>query len=153
MWMPSAAVRSAATRFLQPTPDITLTIPSTARHALTVSAYDAVSDSFAAFSGRGFTWDTKMEKPDLAAPGVDITSCAPGGGYAVRTGTSMAAPFVTGSCAALMQWGIIDGNDPFLYGEKMKAYLRKGARRLPVFRQYPNPQIGWGALCLRNSLP
>ncbi len=65
----------------------------------------------------------------------------------------MATPFVTGACAMMMQWGITDGNDSFLYGEKVKAYLIKGARPLPGFNVYPNPQVGWGALCVRDSLP
>jgi hypothetical protein len=65
----------------------------------------------------------------------------------------MATPFVTGSAACLMQWGILEGNDPFLYGEKLKAYLHKGARTLPAFQKYPNPETGWGALCLNDSLP
>ena len=38
--------------------------------------------------------------------------------------------------------GIVNGNDPFLYGEKVKAYLIKGARPLPGFTEYPNPQVG-----------
>jgi len=50
----------------------------------------------------------------------------------------------------LMQHGIVNGNDPFLYGEKTKAYLWKSARPLPAFSEYPNEKIGWGALCLRN---
>ena len=58
------------------------------------------------------------------------------------TGTSFATPFVTGSAALMMQWGIVDKNDPYLYGEKMKAYLIKGARRLPAMRDYPNPVFG-----------
>ncbi|PXV93372.1 hypothetical protein C8E03_102140 [Lachnotalea glycerini] len=37
--------------------------------------------------------------------------------------------------------------------EKVKAYLIKGARPLPGFKEYPNPQVGWGALCVRDSLP
>ena len=49
------------------------------------------------------------------------------------TGTSFAAPFVTGAAALLMQYGIVDGEDPFLYGEKVKAYLQRGARPLPGF--------------------
>ena len=49
--------------------------------------------------------------------------------------------------------GIVQGNDPYLYGEKVRAYLRKGARQLPGFTQWPNDQLGYGALCLRESLP
>lgn len=153
MWMPASVARNSGTRFLTPTAATTLTIPSTASYAITVGAYDSATDQLAAFSGRGKTWGTNQSKPDLVAPGVEITSCAPGGGYTERTGTSMATPFVTGSCACMMQWGIQNGNDPFLYGEKLKAYLRKGARTLPAFSAYPNPEVGWGALCLRDSLP
>lgn len=105
------------------------------------------------FSGRGYTRETNQIKPDLAAPGVNITSCAPGGGYVTASGTSMATPFVTGGAALLMQWGIIDGNDPFLYGEKLKAYLIKGARHIEAVTEYPNPEIGWGTLCVADSLP
>lgn len=153
MWMPAATVRNAATQFLLPTPEITLTIPSTATRVITVGAYDSNFLSHAAFSGRGYTWNRDLVKPDLVAPGVDITSCAPGGGYVSRTGTSMATPFVTGSCALLMQWGILAGNDPYLYGDKLKAYLIRGAKRLPYANTYPNPETGWGALCLRDSFP
>lgn len=64
------------------------------------------------------------------------------------SGTSMATPFVTGGAALLMQWGITDGNDPFLYGEKVKAYFIKGARRIEAVAEYPNPEIGMGdAVC------
>ena len=83
---------------------------------------------------------------DLVAPRV-------GGGYEEVTGTSFAAPFVTGSAALLMEWGIIRGNDPYLYGEKVKAYLRRGARQLPGYDAFPNPQVGYGALCVEDSLP
>ena len=49
--------------------------------------------------------------------------------------------------------GIVKGNDPYLYGEKVKAYLRRGAKPLPGFMQYPNPLVGYGVLCLKDSLP
>ena len=153
MWLPAGGVLNVGTGFLLPSEKTTLTIPSTAARVITVGAYDGYFDRAAAFSGRGYTRETNQVKPDLAAPGVDITSCAPGGGYVVRSGTSMATPFVTGGTALLMQWGIVDKNDPYLYGEKVKAYLIKGARRLPAMRDYPNPVFGWGALCVSQSLP
>lgn len=153
LWLPSAGVLNEQTRFLSPEPSLTITIPSTAEKVITVGAYDGLTGQYADFSGRGFVelpWDVK---PDLAAPGVSITSTIPGGGYGTESGTSMATPFVTGSSALLMEWGIVRGNDPYLYGEKVKAYLIKGAKPLPAFTMYPNPYVGWGALCLRNSLP
>ena len=158
MWLPSGGVVNAGTGFLYPVEETTLTIPSTAARVVTVGAYDAHSNQPAAFSGRGYTRETDQVKPDLAAPGVDITSCAPGGGYTSRTGTSMATPFVTGGAALLMEWGIVKGNDPYLYGEKLKAYLLRGADRERVvpsggIRSFPNPQLGWGALCVAESLP
>ena len=52
-----------------------------------------------------------------------------------------------------MEWGIIRGNDPYLYGEKVKAYLRRGARELPGYDEWPNAQLGYGALCVWDSLP
>ncbi len=153
MWLPAGGVLNTGTGFLLPSEKTTLTIPSTAERVVTVGAYDGYYDRVAAFSGRGYTRETNQVKPDLVAPGVEITSCAPGGGYATRSGTSMATPFVTGGAALLMQWGIVNGNDLYLYGEKLKAYLIKGARPLPAFQTYPNPQVGWGALCVADSLP
>jgi len=153
MWLPAGNVLNSGTGFLNPVEETTLTIPSTAAKVITVGAYDARFDQAAFFSGRGYTRATNQVKPDLVAPGVEIMSCAPGGGYQVRTGTSMATPFVTGSAALLMQWGIVDGNDAYLYGEKMKAYLIRGARKLPGFSRYPNPVLGWGALCAADSIP
>ena len=69
------------------------------------------------------------------------------------TGTSFAAPLVTGSVALLMEWGIVRGNDRFLYGEKVKAYLRSGAKALNADSEYPNARTGWGGLCVADSFP
>ena len=151
-WLPGQSVIGSGTGFLYPTEDTTLTIPSTAAKVISVGAYHAAFNSYAPFSGRGFTRMEHRIKPDLAAPGVNIISAAPGGGYTSRSGTSMAAPFVTGSCALLMEWGILRDNDPYLYGEKAKAYLIRGTKKLPAFTEYPNPYIGWGTLCTADSM-
>jgi len=151
LWLPSGGVVSPQTIFLRPTEVTTLTIPSTAERAIAVGAYDAYTDSLAFFSGRGYPRGNITAKPDLVAPGVDITAASPGGGYTSRSGTSMATPFVTGSIALLMEWGIVNGNDPYFYGEKIRAYLIAGARHLSIEREYPNPTLGFGALCLRES--
>ena len=151
-WLPSKEATNSATGFLSPSSDMTFTIPSTASSVISVSGYDSNLDVFAPFSGQGFS-NAMNTKPDLCAPAVNILSTAPGGGYTIRTGTSMAAPFVTGAAALLMQYGIVNGNDPFLYGEKVKAYLWKGANPLPAFSEYPNKQVGWGRLCIAESIP
>ncbi|MFJ8881852.1 S8 family serine peptidase [Streptomyces sp. NPDC102402] len=58
------------------------------------------SDRVAAFSSRGPGVDGTV-KPDIAAPGANIRSAAPGGGYAPKSGTSMASPH-TAATVALM---------------------------------------------------
>ena len=153
IWLGSSIILNSGTGFLQPTKYKTLTIPSTSYRAITVGAYNGMTDSYALFSGVGSIEYGVVGKPDIVAPGVDIISTSVGGGYISRTGTSMATPIVTGSTALLLEWGIVRDNDRFLYGEKIKAYLIKGARHLKEFTTYPNPFIGWGALCLEDSLP
>ena len=153
MWFPSSAAIGNATRFLRPRESDTLTIPSTASGVITVGAYNAATDAYADFSGRGTELPGNQRKPSLVAPGVGIETAAPDNRYLSQTGTSFATPFVTGAAALLMQWGIVDENDLFLYGEKVKAYLQRGARPLPGFVEYPNNQVGYGALCVRDSVP
>lgn len=160
-YLPSSAVRSSGTGFYRSTPEVTLTIPSTAAKVLSVGAYDSTYEAYADFSGRGYADANRtigvvaagLAKPDLAAPGVGILAPDIYGGYTPFTGTSFATPIVAGSAALLMEWGIVRGNDPFLYGEKVKAYLRAGARALRGENVYPNSRVGWGGLCVSTSLP
>lgn len=160
-YLPSSAALNSGTRFFAPTPEVTFTIPSTAEKVITVGAYNSVYDSYADFSGRGYLLENRLEsrvaneavKPDIVAPGVNIAISDGRGGTASVTGTSFAAPFVTGSAALMMEWGIVRGNDPYLYGEKVRAYMRRGARPLRGETDYPNARVGYGALCVRDSLP
>lgn len=157
MWLPVAGSTSSEVSFVRPVIFNTLVVPSTAKYVLSVAAYDSRNDTFAAFSGRGPELEQGLPqvvgKPDLAAPGVAINTCQVGGGYREVSGTSFAAPFVTGAAALLMQYGIVEGRDPYLYGEKIRASLIKGARRLPFQASQPSPLVGWGALCVSDSIP
>ncbi len=113
LYLPSSAVRNSRTGFYRSTPQVTLTVPSTASKVITVGAYDFNFDSYADFSGRGYADRRRtigvvtsgLTKPDLVAPGVDILAPDLYEGYAAFTGTSFATPIVTGSAALLMEWG------------------------------------------------
>lgn len=161
LYLSSSAVRNTNTVFYHPTPQVTITIPSTASKVITVGAYDSTYDSYADFSGRGYVDPRRtigvtvagLTKPDIVAPGVAIVAPDLYGGYRQVTGTSFATPIASGSAALLMEWGIVKGNDAFLYGEKVKSYLRKGAKTLRGEQELPNDRVGYGALCLSQSIP
>ncbi|TRV80854.1 S8 family serine peptidase [Streptomyces sp. 130] len=73
--------------------------PGAYTNSYATGAYDSAGD-IAYFSSRG-DGENGAVKPDISAPGVDIRSAAPGGGYAFMSGTSMASPH-TAATVALM---------------------------------------------------
>jgi hypothetical protein len=118
---------------------------------ISVGGYNSSIETSADFSGRGYTRNNIYVKPDIVAPAVGIMTAKAGGGYDSFSGTSIATPYVTGSAALMMQWGIVNGNDAFLYGQRVKAFLQKGARRKFTI-EYPNTIWGYGTLCLNGSM-
>lgn len=158
-YLPASEARGSRTNFLRATPEMTLTVPSTSSKIVTVGAYNASFEQYAAFSGRGLAEISMgnsltiagLIKPDIVAPGVDIVAPDVRGGFRRVTGTSFATPIVSGSVALLMEWGITRGNDRYLYGEKVKAYLRRGAQPLRGENVYPNERVGFGKLCVEES--
>ncbi len=83
-------------------------------------------DIIAGFSSRGPTPFTARIKPDVTAPGVNVYSSVPNGGFALFQGTSMATPHVAGSAALLRQL------HPRWSPQDIKSALSSSAKR-PVF--------------------
>lgn len=119
-----------------------------------------VYDTYADFSGRGYADSTRTI--GVAAAGSDQARSSgprceyPGSGCVRKLYSRDRDLFCDTHCqrgsSPLMEWGIVRGNDPFLYGEKVKAYFRKGARPLRGETEYPNDRVGYGKLCVAESL-
>ena len=109
-----------------------ITAPGSSKKVITVGSSDMLIGS-AGVSGRGPTFECVC-KPDLVAPGNRITSCLPGGGYGIKSGTSMSTPFISGAIARMME------KDPLLTNVEIKMMLRDSTDDMGL----PRNQQGWG---------
>ncbi|MBE6051973.1 MAG: peptidase S8 [Clostridium sp.] len=151
MWLPVLEGLNQKTKFLDPIRNNTLGIPATVERVISVGSYNPLLKSISSFSGRGRINLYSESKPDVVAPGEGITSAIPNKSFDRKTGTSMATPHVTGIVALMMEWGILKGNDPFLYGDRLKYYLIQGARKERNDVMYPDPSWGYGEICAYDS--
>lgn len=152
MWLPISEGLNKETKFLSPDIFNTLGIPATVDNIIAVGSYNSTTNTISTFSGKGNNDSGQIIRPDIVAPGEDIGGPVPNNSYDIKTGTSMATPQVSGICALFSEWGIIKGNDPYLYGQRLKYYLVKGANRKRSDVQYPNPSWGYGSICAFDSM-
>ncbi len=117
----------------------TMGVPAGAKNIITVGASDD-EDNMSSFGSWGPTDDGRL-KPELCAPGVNITSTFPGNDYYRISGTSMATPVVSGCIALLLeQWHRILPDLPAPLPETVKALLVASA----LDRGNIGPDFGFG---------
>ncbi|MDR0922809.1 MAG: S8 family peptidase [Hungatella sp.] len=141
-WLPSGDLISRETYFLNSNPDTTITAPGNGRHQLTVAGYDDTNNSILPESGRGYTRIGEI-KPDLAAPGNQLTCAVPRNQYGSVTGTGAAAAHTAGIVAMVFEWAIVRGNYPRITGNNVNRLLISSATRSSS-NVYPNNIWGYG---------
>lgn len=145
-WTLQRELLKPETKFFNPDPFITLTLPSTANNALTNSYFNTRTDEITESSGRGFTKDERV-KPEVCSPGTDILTTSPNGENIFVSGAGAGGAVLGGAIALILQWGIVNGNDKRLYPPKIKTYLIRSAVRKPGI-EYPNQEYGYGILSI-----
>lgn len=146
IWLPMRRFLGEDTYFMEPDPYYTLTNPANTFTPIIATSYNHVNQSLAIDASRGYTV-TDIVSPTLAAPGVDVIVPTLNNRYTVNSGTSIAAGFTTGVAALLLEWGIVNGNQPQLDTLQMKNFLIRGAKRDRNIT-YPNREWGYGILDL-----
>jgi subtilisin family serine protease len=97
-------------------------------------------------AGLGTPRSTPDEKPELAAPGVEITSAWLDHGYVSASGTSMAVPFVVGALALLLQAHPEARPHDAAGVETVKGWLMQTAGPVPGAHQPHDAAAGYGSL-------
>ena len=106
---------------------------------ITVSSYNDVNNSFYIESGRGFARNGLI-KPDLAAPGVNVSTIE-----GMQTGSSLSGSFTAGAVAQFMQWAVVEDHRSFVTNREIKNHFIRGADRQPNI-VYPSREWGFGRL-------
>lgn len=149
IWLPMEGFIEPDSRFLRPDPEVTVCEPGNSSWVITTSTYNHVNNSIYLNSSRGFARDGAVT-PDIAAPGVNVFGPVPGGGYALRTGSSIAAAHSAGAAALILEWGPVKGNYTYMDSTEIKKLLIRGAERDPALT-YPNREWGYGRLNVFES--
>lgn len=143
IWLPITNFLGASTYFNRSEPDVTITEPGNANTIITVSVYNHQTDSIYIHSGRGFTRSGRIQ-PAVAAPGVDVFGPVLNNQFGRKTGASVAAAVGAGIAALLIEWAIVQKNDPDLNSNGARQYLIIGARERDIV--YPDREWGYGEI-------
>lgn len=145
LWLPIQPFLEKNVFFLESDPNMTITNPGNTTYAVTASAYDVRNEALYLQASRGFTPDGNI-KPEIVAPGVELTGTYPRGRYGTMTGTSVAAAFTAGVGALFLQRYARQGAN----SNTLRDALISGA--VPRGEPYPNEEWGFGILDAYESI-
>lgn len=143
-WLPSGNLITKETFFMDSNPDTTITAQGDSMHPLTVTAYNQNNGEILAESGRGYTRLGQV-KPDVGAPGYQLSCAIPDYQYGTVTGTGAAAAHAAGVIAMVMEWAYNKGNYTAITGNQVNRLIMRGASR-DRLDSYPNNIWGYGKL-------
>ncbi|MFT4146451.1 MAG: S8 family peptidase [Mobilitalea sp.] len=148
IWLPMGNFITDNTYFIQSDPYTTITSPGNSLVPITVTAYNPDNSVLYQRASRGYS-RINIIKPEISAPGVNITAPTNETTFTSMTGTSAAAAHMTGFCAMMLEWGIVRGNYPGVDTVEVKKFIIRGAERNPGLI-YPNRDWGYGILDAYN---
>ena len=149
LWLPISEFLDGEVYFLESVPEVTLCEPANAPLLLAVGGYSTANEGLAPFSGRGFTADGQNQ-PTLLAPSVNVQGPFAGGGYIVKSGTSIGAAYTAGTVALFLEY--IEEYRRTGAAAPMDTVLLRNLFSLGAAREegieYPSPSYGYGGLNL-----
>lgn len=148
MWMPVSELLDGEIYFLESNPECTVTEPGSTPSAITTAFYNGSENSIAISSGRGYTRNNKI-KPEMAAPGIDVTGAIPRGRFAQRSGSSVGTAVMAGASALMSEW-IVYQLGGRANSAQIKEVLILGTMRRSAV-PYPNREWGYGTLNVYNT--
>ncbi|MCI9417312.1 MAG: S8 family peptidase [Eubacterium sp.] len=150
MYLPISDFLEEEVYFVRSNPDMTITVPSSAKIPMAVGGYNSVTNGIYIESGRGYSMDGSI-KPDYAAPAVNVTAVNQFGRLEGMSGTSAAVAISAGASALLMEWNIANMGNLSINSVEIRNQIINGTQRVSN-QLYPNREEGYGRLDIYQSI-
>lgn len=149
MWLPCYGFVLPDVTFLTPDPYTTITAPGNTNGVITTAVYNAYNNRLYLYSGRGYTRLNDI-KPDITAPGVDVSAYSLFPRLSKVSGSSISAAVTAGGTALIIEWGLRQNRSLLFTTTDVKNILIRGAQR-DQGTEYPNREWGYGRLNIYQS--
>lgn len=150
MYLPISEFLEEEVYFVRSNPDMTITVPSSAKFPMAVGGYNSITNGVYLESGRGYTTEGNI-KPDYVAPAVNVMTKNQFGQTDRMTGTSASAAIAAGASALLMEWNIDYIDNRTVNSIELRNQIINGTLKLPN-QLFPNREEGYGRLDIYQSI-